>query len=477
VCKVLVVDDDDDFRGSLALLVERDGFAVLQARSLEEARARLAERACDLVFVDLELPDGNGLELLTVEEEPDRPDFVVITGKATVQSAVDALRNGAIDFLTKPVDRDRLRAILAHAERTRELRQNVSRLRGELRDLGRFGSMVGRSPAMQRVYDMIAKVAPTGAGILIVGESGTGKELVAETVHLMSPRASRRFLAVNSGAIATNLIESELFGHERGSFTGAEKVRKGYFEEANGGTLFLDEISEMSVELQAKLLRVLESGAVFRVGASEAIPVDVRVIAATNRDPEEAVRAGRLREDLYYRLNVFPLTLPPLRERGDDVALLAEHFLTAFNAREGANKRWSERGLKRLRSYAWPGNVRELRNVVERVAILSGDVIDDPALPEDAQGAAVSDEETLRVHIGSPLAEVERKMIMATLRMVDGDKREAARRLGISLKTLYNRLNVYQALGQGEAGERSRPPAAGSTPPPAEPSRAAPSTH
>ena len=455
-CQVLVIEDDPDFRASLATLIARDGFSVAEAGSLTEARARLDEREHDLVFVDLELPDGNGLELMSSHEGPAHSDFVVITGNATLEAAVDALRQGAIDFLTKPVDRGRLRVILAHAERTRDLRQKVSSLRSELRDLGRFGTMIGRSPAMQRVYELIAKVAPTRAGVLIVGRSGTGKELVAETVHQMSPRAHRMFLAINCGAVAPNVIESELFGHERGSFTGADHSRKGYFEEANGGTLFLDEITEMTGDLQVKLLRALESGHVVRVGASEPIPVDVRIIAATNRDPEEAVRAGRLREDLYYRLNVFPLVLPTLQERGDDIGLLAEHFLAEFNARERTTKRWSERGLKQLRAYAWPGNVRELRNVVERVAILSGDLIEDPGLPEAAlRSHAGADGESMEVAVGTPLADVERRMILATLRMVGGEKREAARRLGISLKTLYTRLSVYQAAplaGDGSNG-------------------------
>jgi two-component system, NtrC family, response regulator HydG len=354
------------------------------------------------------------------------------------------------------VARVHLHAILAHVVRTRELRSKVSNLRSELRHLGRFGPMVGRSPAMQRVYELISKVAPTRASILITGDSGTGKELVSETVHQMSPRAEGPFLAVNCGAVAPNVIESELFGHERGSFTGADRGRKGYFEEADGGTLLLDEITEMSADLQVKLLRVIATGKLIRVGASEPITVDVRVIAATNRDPEKAIRQGRLREDLYYRLNVFQIDVPPLRERGDDILMLAEHFLNEFNARESVNKRWSERALRRLQTYNWPGNVRELRNVVERAALLSGDVIDDPGLPEGTlePTTAPGNGNSLVVRVGSPLSEVERTMILATLRQVRGDKREAARRLGISLKTLYNRLSVYQAAGQMEVVDR-----------------------
>jgi len=430
--RALVVDNDGDFRESFAMLVAREGFLVTEAASLQEARARLGEQSLEVVFVDLALPDGNGLDLLAAEHHP-RPDFVVITGNPTIEAVDDALRQGAIDFLTKPVDYARLHAVLAHL----------------IRRLGRFGPMLGRSLAMQRVYDLISKIAPTHAGVLITGESGTGKELVAETVHQMSRRAGGPFVAVNCGAISPTVIESELFGHEQGSFTGAQKARKGYFEAAHGGTLLLDEITEMPADLQVKLLRVIESGRLMRVGASESVLVDVRVLAATNRDPEKAIRQGKLREDLFWRLNVFQIEVPPLRERGDDVLMLAQHFLTEANQREGVNKRWSERGLRVLQKYSWPGNVRELRNVVERAAIMGRDVIDDPHLSNgDAEHLPLGEGSALLVPLGTRLTEVERNMILATLRMVGGDKAEAARRLGISLKTLYNRLNVYEASGQ-----------------------------
>jgi DNA-binding NtrC family response regulator len=451
----LLVEDDADFRESLAALIAREGFDTAEAASLAEARARLAEAAFDLVFVDLGLPDGNGLELLDpAASGGGTADVVVISGNATVESAVDALRQGALDFLVKPIDRNRLRAILANAERTRRLRSEVGELRGALRDLGRFGPMVGRSPVMQTLFDRIDKVAPTRATVMILGESGTGKELVAETIHRLSPRARGRFLAINCGAVAPNVIESELFGHEKGSFTGADKVRRGYFEEAHEGTLFLDEITEMSAELQVKLLRVLETGAVMRVGASESVPVDVRLIAATNRDPEKAIQDGKLRDDLYYRLHVFPIDVPPLRERPDDVELLAQHFLDLYNEREGVSKRWSPRALRQLRSHGWPGNVRELRNVVERAAIMAADVVEDTGLTAASERTTTqpaADGETLTVPIGESLAEVERKLIIATLAQTGGDKKETARRLGISLKTLYNRLNVYDAAGRLES--------------------------
>ena len=327
----MVVDDDPGFRNSLGILVEREGFEVREAGSLADARKGLAKGHPDVVLVDLSLPDGDGLELLRDETISAKSEIIVVTGNATVDSAVQALREGALDYLSKPPDRARLKSILASVVRTREFKAEVQSLRGELRELGRFGRLVGRSPEMQGVYDLIARVAPTQASVLLAGESGTGKELAAETIHRLSRRRDKPFLAVNCGAVATTLIESELFGHEKGSFTGADTSRRGYFEEANGGTLLLDEVAEMPPELQTRLLRVLESGAILRVGGSDPMPVDVRVIAATNRDPAQAVREGALREDLYYRLNVFPIQLPPLRQRGADIELLADHFLEAVS--------------------------------------------------------------------------------------------------------------------------------------------------
>jgi DNA-binding NtrC family response regulator len=444
-----VVDDDPEFRAGVALLVEREGFAVREADTVSAARIRLEEAPADVVLADLLLPDGDGLELARDPELAGTASFVVITGHATVDSCVSALRDGALDYLTKPVDGARLKAILGHVARDLALRAEVASLRDELRELGRFGRMIGRSKAMQEVYDLIARVAPTAATVFVAGESGTGKELVAETIHALSRRRSAPFVAVNCGAISPTLIESELFGHERGSFTGAERRRRGYFEQASGGTLFLDEVTEMPIELQVKLLRALETGTVTRVGAVESLPIDVRVIAASNRDPQKAVGDGSLREDLLYRLNVFPIHLPPLRERGDDVELLAASFLDAVNRREGTSKHWSVEALARLRRLPWPGNVRELRNAVERAAILADAVI----RPEDLHGAArggggdpaSGSAAALRVEVGSSIAEAERRLILATLQQLDGDKKRAAEILGISLKTLYSRLAVYAA--------------------------------
>ena len=310
----------------------------------------------------------------------------------------------------------------------------------------------GRSEAMQNVYRLIGRVAHTEASVLVTGESGTGKELVAQTIHSLSRRRAGPFLAVNCGALAPTLIESELFGHEKGSFTGADRRRLGYFERADGGTLFLDEITEMPAELQVKLLRVLEAGAVTRVGATEATRIDVRILAASNRDPLEAVARNVLREDLFYRLNVFPIHLPPLRNRGADVTLLAQYFLDQLNARESSAKRFAPCALERLQASAWPGNVRELKNVVERAAILADEWIEAFDLPTSKAAEAIvdSDESVLRIKIGTPLAEVERRLILATLAALSSNKGRTAVALGISLKTLYNRLNMYQGHGQNE---------------------------
>jgi DNA-binding NtrC family response regulator len=441
----LLVDDDLGFVLGLAEAVQREGFTVSTAATLAQAREELARQEPDALLVDLQLPDGSGLDLVPPAEGRLPPGVIFITGHGSVELAVEALRLGASDFLTKPVDLARVKMALANLGRTRELSREIGSLRGELRRLGRYGSLVGASPRMQDVYDLIAKVAPTDVPVLVIGETGTGKELVAETVHAMSRRREKAFVPVNCGAIAPGVIESELFGHERGSFTGADRSHRGYFEKANGGTLLLDEITEMPADLQVKLLRVLETGAVERVGSGDAVRVDVRVLAATNRRPEQAVADGRLREDLLYRLNVFPVPLPPLRERGDDVVLLAEDFLATLNKEsDGPPKAFTRAALARLRAHSWPGNVRELKNVVQRAFILASNDVDVDALSlgvvsEDRSGTS------LVVRVGTPIEEAEKRLILATLEHCAGDKKKTAELLGISLKTLYNRLNLYHA--------------------------------
>ncbi|HXJ36571.1 MAG TPA: sigma-54 dependent transcriptional regulator [Candidatus Eisenbacteria bacterium] len=443
--RALVVDDDVTFQEAIAELVREEGFEVATAATLAEARVGLAASPPDVVLLDINLPDGSGLDLLRQADGPVAPEFVLVTGNGTVDSAIDAMRHGASDYLTKPADVPRLRSVLLNVARRGELRSEIGALRGKLRTLGRFGALIGASPPMQATYDLIARVAPTEASVLITGESGTGKELAAETIHRLSRRKDAPFVALNCGAVTPTLLESELFGHERGSFTGAARTHKGYFERANGGTLFLDEITEMPIESQVRLLRVLEASTLVRVGGEEDVTVDLRVIAATNRAPEAAVAEGKLREDLLYRLGVFPIAMPPLRERGDDVVLLAEAFLDELNHAEKTIKRFQRQALVRLRDHGWPGNVRELRNAIQRAFILADEDIEASHLPIPQAGAPEQGRgASFQVTIGTSIAQVERRMILATLAALDGDKERAAATLGISLKTLYNKLKKYR---------------------------------
>jgi two-component system response regulator AtoC len=445
---VLLVDDDAETLDWLAEFVKTEGFTVATADSVRNARIQLTRLVPDVLLADLLLPDGQGIELLENLEKRDATEFVLMTGHASMESAIDALRAGATDYLVKPVDIDRLKAILHRVPRPDELREEIGELRTELRKLGRMGQLLGNSPPMQRLYDQLSRVAPTSATVLLIGESGTGKEIAAQTVHDLSRRRRAPFLPLNCGAMSPQLIESELFGHEKGSFTGADRQHKGFFERAHGGTLFLDEITEMPPELQVKLLRVLESGTFVRVGMNTPIATDVRLIAATNRIPEKAVAEGRLREDLFHRLNVFPIQMPLLRERGTDIELLAQHFLDELNKQEGTSKTFAPTAIAALYAHRWPGNVRELKNYVQRAYILADSVIDVDLAPEtfvEPQHSSI-----LTVRIGSSLEEVNRRLIEATLAECGNVKRRAAETLGISLKTLYNRLAVYHGKRVGE---------------------------
>jgi DNA-binding NtrC family response regulator len=447
----LVVDDEPNSLSALAELVESEGFATVTAGTLGEARSRLTQTPPDVVLVDLMLPDGSGLDLFAELDPTHRTEVILITGNATVDSAVAALRTGVLDYLTKPVDFRRLKTVLGNVSRTLALKEEIGTLRDELRQLGRFGQLIGSSAAMQKVYDLIVRVSPTNATVLLVGMSGTGKEVVAATIHELGRRKKQPFLPLNCGAIPPNLMESELFGHERGSFTGAAQMHRGYFERASGGTLFLDEITEMPLDLQVKLLRVLETGTIMRVGGDSQIEVDVRVIAASNRSPEAAVKEGKFREDLLYRLNVFPIQLPPLKERNGDIDLLADHFLAQINREEGSTKRFSANARRRMAAHTWPGNVRELKNLIRRDYIMSDEVIEMDALPTGAAAVAPPSADGSTpdaIKVGMSLSDIERYFILATLEQYGGDKRKAAEVLGISLKTMYNRLNNYAAAVQ-----------------------------
>lgn len=449
----LIVDDDADVRGFMSEVARREGFTVASAESLGSARAQLARQRPDVLLTDLRLPDGNGIDLVSDLDGTTDTEVVIVTGHASVDSAVEALRVGATDYLIKPVDVDRLSSILRRQPRPADLKLEIGELRHELRRAGRFGHLWGASPPMQQLFDRIARVAPTSASVLLIGEGGTGRELAARTIHDLSRRRRGPFLAINCGLISPQLIESELFGHEESGFTGADGQHKGLFERASGGTILLDEVTELPLALQVKLLCVLETGTFVRVGTTRSIPADVRIVAATSQQPGKAVQGGKFREDLYHRLNVFRIHLPPLRERGTDLEMLAEHFLQELNATEGTRKRFSPEAISRLHDYAWPGNVRELKNYVQRAYIMADDVIHDGGPPDDTFGQDAGDD-LLTVRVGTPLEEIERLVTMATLARCNNVKRRTAEILGISLKTLYNRLEAYAAKDKAGAGQR-----------------------
>lgn len=441
---ILIVDDDADTARSLSQLVALEGFTAAAAASLREARESMAKQRPDVLLLDLVLPDGDGMDLVQDIESRRSMEIILITGHASIETSVQALRLGAADYLIKPINIKQLKGVLSRIAHPTELKAEINNLRGELRRLGHFGRLIGGSKAMQYVYDQIGRVAPTAATVLITGESGTGKELAAQTLHELSRRHKEGFLAVNCGAISPQLIESEIFGHEKGSFTGATRDHRGYFERANGGTLFLDEITEMPLELQVKLLRVLETRTFMRIGSDRLIETDIRIIAATNRKPEEAVAEGKLREDLMYRLQVFPLHMPPLRERDDDVQLLAQQFLNRHNQEENTNKHFTPTALALLSSYDWPGNVRELKNVVHRSYIMANDVIDTHCLPHGFGEPKITQGNNLQLRVGTTVEEMERQLIYATLERYGGHKERTAEVLGLSSKTLYNRLRQYE---------------------------------
>ncbi|HEX6903056.1 MAG TPA: sigma-54 dependent transcriptional regulator [Thermoanaerobaculia bacterium] len=453
----LAVDDDPNFLSALADLIESQGYTIRVATTLRDARGLIGHRAPDLALVDLYLPDGKGIDLLPALGSGAAAKVILMTGHADVETAVQALRLGASDYLTKPLDIGRLKGILADlaeqpAPAAPEGEPGPEAAPPEARQ-GPAGLMIGESPPMQALYEMLNRVAPTDASVLVIGESGTGKDLAAQTVHLLSRRAKASFLPLNCGAVSPTLIESELFGHESGSFTGADRRHKGYFERSHQGTLFLDEITEMPIELQVKLLRVLETGQIIRVGGDSPIDVDVRVIAATNRDPYQAVKDGKMREDLLYRLAVFPVHMPPLRERGEDIPLLARYFLNHLNERHGTSRSWSRDALDRLRAYPWPGNVRELKNVVHRAFIMADAEILPRNLPRELD---THSRRTVYAEVGATLRDVRSKLAAATLDFAEGDERKAADMLGIGVEALDDFLNGRWEAAELEEEEESR---------------------
>lgn len=460
---VLVVDDDPAHRTMLRTLLSGWGYDVAEADDGGAAVERVRESAFDLVLMDIRMVTVSGLDALPRIKgyNPSIP-VIIMTAYSSVETAVEALKKGAYDYLIKPLDFDELRLTMERAMEHLSLKEENRRLR---ESLGRHfdpGNIIGRSEAMVALLQTVAQVAPSEATVLITGESGTGKELIAGAIHGNSARKEGPFIKMNCAAVTETLLESELFGHEKGAFTGAHRRKEGKFRLADGGSLFLDEVSEMSVAMQAKLLRVLQEREVVRVGGEESIPVDVRLIAATNKDLEEEMASGRFREDLFYRLNVVDLKIPPLRERQEDIPILAQHFLAQFAEKNQKHiKGFTPQAMDALLNYHWPGNVRELMNAVERAVVLSrSEVLSEQDFPALIKETSASERETAATPpTDLPLEEIEKATILKTLEATGGNKSEAARRLGITRKTLRKKLKKYGAAPDGPRSQAGGPQA------------------
>ncbi|RKH18814.1 sigma-54-dependent Fis family transcriptional regulator [Corallococcus sp. CA047B] len=451
--RILVVDDEANARRAIATLLKEEGFDVREAPDGEEALGLLADFAPAVVLTDMRMPRMDGLTLMRrAREGGSDATFVVMTAFASVEAAVEAMRAGAENYLTKPLDIDAVLVVLGKTLETRRLRREAHQLRERVAERFRVDNIVGDAPELQGVYALIQQAAPTKATILILGESGTGKELVAQALHNLSPRKERPFVRVHCAALSEGLLESELFGHERGAFTGAVARKEGRFELADGGTLFLDEIGEISPAVQVKLLRVLQSRDFERVGGTQTLKVDVRIVAATHRDLQAEVKAGRFREDLYYRLNVVAVTLPPLRRRKGDIPALVSHFLERCNTAYGKQVTGLAPGtLQALMSHDWPGNIRELENAVERAVVLArGEELTADDLPPVLRGPRPSAESSERLIPGASLAAIEREAILRTLEMVEGSTSRAAEVLGISVRKIQYKLKAYAGGGTGQ---------------------------
>jgi DNA-binding NtrC family response regulator len=447
--RVLIVEDEDNARKGYEQLLQRWGCDVLGVGTAEEALAKFASYQPDTLIADVELPGMNGLDLLK-QLGPELYDVpaIIITGKGSEERAVAAIEAGAFWYIEKPLKGPVLHALLDRALSKARAARELALLQRQLRQAGKLGDLVGGSKPMQEVMRIVEMAAPSSASVLITGETGSGKEIVARTIHKLSPRATGPFVAINCSAIPETLMESEIFGHERGAFTGAAERRIGCFELADGGTLLLDEIGEMPAPTQAKLLRVLEDRKVRRLGSKSETPVDVRVLAATNKDPDQAVGNGQLRQDLFFRLNVFHIHLPPLRDHKDDIPLLVEHILRDVNAKHGKHVRGvGAEVLDIFMGHTWPGNIRELRNVLERAAIMcEKDLITRACLPGEFGRTAAkgpSDLSSIKFPVGTTVDAMERELILQTLGATGNNKTRAAELLGISLKTLHNKLKEY----------------------------------
>ncbi len=461
--KVLIVEDEENERTGLAELVSSWGYTADTAKDGQEGHEKVVAWSPSIVITDLKMPRLGGLELLEkVAGDSQTVAVIVVTAQGTIDSAVQAMRMGAYDYITKPIDTSRLRTILQNASALLGARLELEATRRRLRDTGSLGSLVGPSKKMQEIFRLVEMVAPSTASVLITGASGTGKELVARTIHELSPRRTKPFVAINCAAIPETLIESEIFGHEKGAFTGAVERRTGCFELAEGGTLLLDEIGEMPIATQAKLLRVLEDRKLRRLGSKVETTVDVRVLAATNKVPDEAVARGELRNDLYYRLNVFNIHMPTLREHREDVPDLVHSLVREMSAKHSRRAATvSEAVLNAFKNYTWPGNVRELRNTLERAVIVcEGAVIETKHLPPGFGHApvrtSVDDADSIRVGVGTTVGEAERLLILKTLESTNNNKTRAAEILGISLKTLHNKLKEYGNSSSDGAGRAEK---------------------
>ncbi|MFL6438293.1 MAG: sigma-54-dependent transcriptional regulator [Terriglobales bacterium] len=456
--KVLIVEDEENARTGLAELVSSWGYRTETAKDGLDALDKVIAWAPTIVVTDLKMPRMDGLELLErLGDHPQQMAVVVLTAQGSIDSAVDAMKMGAYDYIQKPVDPTRLRAILQNASRQKDTERELEVTRRQLRDAGVLGRLVGKSRKMQEIFALVERVAPSTASVLITGESGTGKEMVARTLHDLSPRKAKPYVAINCSAIPETLIESEIFGHEKGAFTGALERRAGCFELAEEGTLLLDEIGEMPIATQAKLLRVLEDRKLRRLGSKSETEVNVRVLAATNKVPEEAVANGQLRNDLYYRLNVFNIHMPPLREHKEDLPDLTEALIIDLNEKHGRDIATVEDDvMKAFQAYSWPGNVRELRNTLERAVILATSrLIDTRHLPPGFGATQVKtadfDPNAIHLGVGTTVEEAEKQLILRTLASTNNNKTRAAEILGISLKTLHNKLKEYGSNGSSLA--------------------------
>jgi DNA-binding NtrC family response regulator len=440
--RILIADDEKHVAEGLQMLLSEDGYEVEMATDGQAAWETISGGDFGLVLADLRMPEVDGLELFArMREQGIASEIIIITGAATVGSAVEAMRQGAYDYLEKPLNIDRLRALIPKALETHRVKQANRQLEERLANLSRFGDIIGQSDEMRQIYQMIEAAAPSTASMFIVGESGTGKELVAQAIHEKSPRKKGPFVAINCAAFPREILENELFGHEKGAFTGALNEKPGCFEMADGGTLFLDEIAEMEPDIQVKLLRALEQRSFRRLGGKKEIHVDIRVVSATNKNVSKAVENGELREDLYHRLAVIPLFLPPLRERRGDVRLLAESFLRRFAQDAGKDiKTFAADAEEFLHSYRWPGNVRELKNSVERAVILAkGKEITLKDLR--AHEVLTSEDREVRISVGTSLEQAQRTLVLKTFSFVNGDHQKAATMLGMSEEELRERLS------------------------------------